>query len=207
MRVADRLRAAFRAFKLGPGLDQGQLAFGVDGSEYSPAEYGEYIATSNAVYVCANKRAKMLRKLPLRLYKLNKKGEKEPVTSGLCYERLQKANPWWTFRRLIQFTEMSLCLWGKSFWFLERGASGRGPVREIWWARPDRVTIVPHETPCLRCIFLESPPPGTTPTCDTAGILSSIASIVANMECTEAIKLLVGATDKINRGMIWIDVW
>jgi molybdopterin-synthase adenylyltransferase len=69
------------------------------------------------------------------------------------------------------------------------------------------MTIVPHETPCLRCIFPESPPPGTTPTCDTAGIIASIAAVIANIECVEAIKLLVGARDKINRGMIWIDVW
>ncbi len=69
------------------------------------------------------------------------------------------------------------------------------------------MTIVPHETPCLRCIFVESPPPGTTPTCDTAGVLASIASIIANLECVEAMKLLVGAKDKINRGMIWLDIW
>ncbi len=69
------------------------------------------------------------------------------------------------------------------------------------------MTIVPHETPCLRCIFLESPPPGTTPTCDTAGVLSSIVTLIASIECTEAMKLLVGATDRINRGMIWVDVW
>ena len=69
------------------------------------------------------------------------------------------------------------------------------------------MTIIPHETPCLRCIFLESPPPGTTPTCDTAGVLASIVSLIASIECTEAMKLLVGATDRINRGMIWVDVW
>ncbi len=69
------------------------------------------------------------------------------------------------------------------------------------------MTILPHETPCLRCIFVESPPPGTTPTCDTAGVLASVASIIANLEAVEAIKLLVGATDKINRGMIWLDIW
>jgi molybdopterin-synthase adenylyltransferase len=69
------------------------------------------------------------------------------------------------------------------------------------------MTIIPHETPCLRCIFPESPPPGTTPTCDTAGILSSTASVIANLECVEAIKLLVGAKDKVNRGMIWVDIW
>ncbi len=69
------------------------------------------------------------------------------------------------------------------------------------------MTIIPHETPCLRCIFAESPPPGTTPTCDTAGILSSTASVIANLECVEAIKLLVGAREKVNRGMIWVDIW
>jgi len=69
------------------------------------------------------------------------------------------------------------------------------------------MTIIPHETPCLRCVFAESPPPGTTPTCDTAGILASTASVIANMECVEAIKLLVGAKDKVNRGMIWMDLW
>ncbi len=69
------------------------------------------------------------------------------------------------------------------------------------------MTVVPHETPCLRCIFLESPPPGTTPTCDTAGVLASIASVVANLQCAEAIKLLIGAKDRINRGMVWIDLW
>ena len=69
------------------------------------------------------------------------------------------------------------------------------------------MTIVPQETPCLRCIFMESPPPGTTPTCDTAGFIASIAAIVANIQCAEGLKLLVGAKDRINRGMVWIDLW
>ena len=69
------------------------------------------------------------------------------------------------------------------------------------------MTIVPHETPCLRCIFTESPPPGTTPTCDTAGIIASVASVIASIECVEGLKLIVGDKDRINRGMIWIDLW
>ncbi len=69
------------------------------------------------------------------------------------------------------------------------------------------MTILPGETPCLRCIFMESPPPGTTPTCDTAGIIASIAAVIANIQCVEGLKLLVGATDRVNRGMIWIDLW
>ena len=31
------------------------------------------------------------------------------------------------------------------------------------------MTIRPHETPCLRCIFPEAPPAASAPTCDTAG--------------------------------------
>lgn len=69
------------------------------------------------------------------------------------------------------------------------------------------MTILPKETPCLRCIFTESPPPGTTPTCDTAGIIASIAATIANIQCAEGLKLLIGAADRINRGMIWIDLW
>src|SRR5581483_521290 len=30
------------------------------------------------------------------------------------------------------------------------------------------MTILPHETACFRCVFLNAPPPGTLPTCDTA---------------------------------------
>jgi len=44
-----------------------------------------------------------------------------------------------TMARLLQQTELSLCMWGQAHWFLERGAGGRLPPREIWWGRPDRV--------------------------------------------------------------------
>ena len=30
------------------------------------------------------------------------------------------------------------------------------------------MTIVPGETPCLRCLMQDAPPPGTTATCDSA---------------------------------------
>jgi molybdopterin-synthase adenylyltransferase len=69
------------------------------------------------------------------------------------------------------------------------------------------MTIVPHETACLRCIFPECPPSGTAPTADTAGILASVVSVIASLECAEAIKLLVGAKEFVNKGMTWVDVW
>ncbi|HJX37686.1 MAG TPA: ThiF family adenylyltransferase [Anaerolineae bacterium] len=68
------------------------------------------------------------------------------------------------------------------------------------------MTIVPHRTPCLRCVFPERPPSDSLPTCATAGILASIVAIIASLECSEALKLLTGR-GKLNEGLIHVDVW
>ena len=68
------------------------------------------------------------------------------------------------------------------------------------------MTVLPHETACLRCVFPERPLPGTTPTCDTAGVLNGIVGVIAGMAATEALKLLVGS-DRLVRGMTWVDLW
>ncbi|MFH1919331.1 MAG: ThiF family adenylyltransferase, partial [Planctomycetota bacterium] len=39
-------------------------------------------------------------------------------------------------------------------------------------AEGQTMTILPQETPCLRCLIQECPPPGSTPSCDVAGILA-----------------------------------
>ena len=69
------------------------------------------------------------------------------------------------------------------------------------------MTIVPGETPCLRCLMHDTPPPGTTPTCDTAGILAPIVNVVASLQANEAIKLLSGNPQAINRTLTVIDLW
>jgi molybdopterin/thiamine biosynthesis adenylyltransferase len=68
------------------------------------------------------------------------------------------------------------------------------------------LTVLPHDTACLRCIFPDRPLPGTTPTCDTVGVLNGIVGVISGMASTEALKLLVGS-DKLVRGMTWIDLW
>jgi adenylyltransferase/sulfurtransferase len=67
--------------------------------------------------------------------------------------------------------------------------------------------IVPHEGPCLRCIWEEPPAPGTTPTCDTVGILAATASVVASLQATEAMKMLMGRDADVRRSLTAIDVW
>ncbi|HEV2912421.1 MAG TPA: ThiF family adenylyltransferase [Pyrinomonadaceae bacterium] len=69
------------------------------------------------------------------------------------------------------------------------------------------MTVLPHETPCLRCIFEEAPAPGSAPTCDTAGIIMPIISIVAAVQVTEALKLLTGQADALHRSLMRFDVW
>lgn len=67
--------------------------------------------------------------------------------------------------------------------------------------------ILPYETPCLRCIFETAPPPGMTPTCDTAGIISPIVQVVSAIQVTEAMKILMGRKDSVLRQMVSIDLW
>jgi adenylyltransferase/sulfurtransferase len=69
------------------------------------------------------------------------------------------------------------------------------------------MTIIPGRTPCIRCLIESSPPPGMTPTCETAGVLGPAVAVIASFEAVEAIKLLSGAEDALNRELIMVDVW
>jgi adenylyltransferase/sulfurtransferase len=69
------------------------------------------------------------------------------------------------------------------------------------------MTILPGETPCLRCVFEAAPAPGEAGTCETAGVLAPIVNIVASYQATEAFKILTGRRKQINRELVYIDVW
>lgn len=68
------------------------------------------------------------------------------------------------------------------------------------------MTIIPRETPCLGCIYPTLPLPGTTPTCQTAGVVGTVPAIIGSIQATEAMKILIGAKE-INHDLIAIDVW
>lgn len=67
--------------------------------------------------------------------------------------------------------------------------------------------ILPRRTPCLRCLWDEPPAPGTTPTCDTVGVLASTVQIVASLQAVEALKILMGRLDEVSRRLLAIDAW
>jgi HK97 family phage portal protein len=141
----QRIRIAFtaaRAWKAGAGVvDPFERYYGHDDSKYTPSELGDYLTTSNAIYTCATIRADALALLEFKAIRLAN-GKPEEVKEGPEIKLLRKVNDFWTMNRLLAMTELSLCLWGKCFWAVERGANGKGEPREIWWMKPDRVSVI-----------------------------------------------------------------
>src|SRR4051812_14112579 len=69
------------------------------------------------------------------------------------------------------------------------------------------MTILPGQTPCLRCVFEAAPAPGEAGTCETAGVLGPVVNIIASLQATEALKTLTGRLDRVNRDLLYFDVW
>lgn len=68
------------------------------------------------------------------------------------------------------------------------------------------LTIVPGEGPCLRCLVPELPSPEMAPTAEVAGVLNTVVAVIASVEATEALKLIVAPSAR-NRGLLVVDVW
>lgn len=153
MGLAERLRAERasreRSYVVGPAVvSPYEAVLGHDDSLFSPEKYGDYLVGSNAVYACAKLRADQLSSLQLKLWRGAGKDATE-VTSGEARDLFRKVNPFWTFNRLINMTELSLGIWGEAFWVLDRGDRGGRP-REIWWAKPTKMRPIPHPTDYLK---------------------------------------------------------
>jgi len=67
--------------------------------------------------------------------------------------------------------------------------------------------IMPGKSPCLRCMLGSLPAPGTSPTCDTAGVIGSITHVVASIQVAEALKLICRAIEPPAFRLTTYDVW
>ncbi len=74
-------------------------------------------------------------------------------------------------------------------------------------AEGQSMSILPRETACLRCLMAECPPPGSTPTCDTAGVLGPIVAVIASIEAAEAMKMLSGNPGAVSRKLTVVELW
>jgi len=74
-------------------------------------------------------------------------------------------------------------------------------------AEGQTMSILPGETACLRCLLQDAPPPGSTATCDTAGILAPIVNVIASLQACEAIKILSGHREAVSRCLQVFELW
>jgi molybdopterin-synthase adenylyltransferase len=67
--------------------------------------------------------------------------------------------------------------------------------------------VLPGTTPCLRCLLGSLPAPGTSPTCETAGVVAPITHIIASIQVAEALKFLTGSLNADDVRLTAYDVW
>ncbi|WJH34776.1 ThiF family adenylyltransferase [Paenibacillus sp. CC-CFT747] len=97
----------------------------------------------------------------------------------------------------VRFLINDVCLKHGIPWVYGGAVSSRGTA----------LAILPRDTPCLRCIFGQAPEQGTAETCDTAGVIGPIIHVVASFQAAEALKILVGDRQRVNRKMLHFDLW
>lgn len=97
----------------------------------------------------------------------------------------------------VRYLLNDACVKNKVTWIYGAAVSSYGTT----------MTIIPGETPCLRCIFDEMPDAGSSPTCDTAGVIMPIIATVSATQVSEALKILVGDFDSLHGSLMQFDVW
>jgi molybdopterin-synthase adenylyltransferase len=66
--------------------------------------------------------------------------------------------------------------------------------------------ILPDDSACLRCVYPE-PPGGAQPTCETAGVLGPVTSVIGSIQAMEALKILAGRVSSVRRMIFRADLW
>jgi molybdopterin/thiamine biosynthesis adenylyltransferase len=69
------------------------------------------------------------------------------------------------------------------------------------------MAIFPNESACLRCIIESPPDPGTTETCDTAGVIAPAVHMVTSLQAASALKILSGQRQIVEPQLTIVDVW
>jgi len=59
--------------------------------------------------------------------------------------------------------------------------------------------------PCYRCLFPEPPPPGSVPSCAEGGVLGVLPGIIAMIQATETIKILIGKGSGLSGRLLLYD--
>lgn len=66
--------------------------------------------------------------------------------------------------------------------------------------------VLPGDSACFRCVYPD-PPTGAQPTCETAGVLGPLTSVIGSIQAMEAIKILAGRAESVRRKIFTADLW
>jgi molybdopterin-synthase adenylyltransferase len=69
-----------------------------------------------------------------------------------------------------------------------------------------KLAIIPNVTACLKCVYPE-PPQGAQPTCETAGVLSTVTATIAALQTADAMRILKSGSDNFLARLTTIDLW
>ncbi len=66
--------------------------------------------------------------------------------------------------------------------------------------------VLPGDSACFRCVYPD-PPAGAQPTCETAGVLGPVTSVIGSIQAMEALKILAGRRASVRRKIFMADLW
>src|SRR5688572_32731764 len=115
MGFVDRVlaRTSQRAWPVGKGELVGwEGPGGHDQSQFSPEEYGDYLATSNDIYSIVSLRARMMSQLELKFF-AGRGADKTEMADSPAAQLYRYVNPFWTRARLLRMDELSMGTWGE----------------------------------------------------------------------------------------------
>ena len=67
------------------------------------------------------------------------------------------------------------------------------------------MTVIPHQSPCYRCVFKTMPPKDAIPTCKQAGVIGAMAGVIGSLQALEAVKFITGAGELLTGKLLTFD--
>ena len=127
------------------------------GGEWASARYGDYYATSAAIYAAVRTRADAVGRAELRVEKVTEsngvRAWQQVEISHPMQRLVDRPNGSWSWGEMIRAIESNMLLWGSAYLGIEKDESGA--VSELWPLRPDRMRVIPDVRKYVRGFVYE----------------------------------------------------
>ncbi len=67
------------------------------------------------------------------------------------------------------------------------------------------MTVIPGQSACYRCVFIQPPPVNAVPSCSQAGVLGVLAGVLGTLQATEALKFFLKQGDLLTDALLTYD--